>query len=1213
MRPNTTRLLASRTRVVLTAAAVLLALFASLHQMYFVPTVQAVSTSIVISQVYGGGGNTGATLKNDFIEIFNRGNAPVSVTGWSLQYASSAGSTWQRTDLTGTIQPGQYFLVQEAAGTGGTVNLPTPDATGNIAMSATSGKVALVTNQTLLTCGSAPGNCFPNAAIQDFVGYGSSANNFEGSGPTATLSNTTAALRADNGCTDTDNNASDFSSGAPNPRNTSAPLNPCGGLTLTVNDVAQAEGASGAVTFSFTVTLSAPAPAGGVTFDIATADGTAQDGNPAGEDTDYVAKSEMGRTISPGNSSATFTVTVNGDTAVEPDETFFVNVSNVSGASVSDGQGLGTITNDEVTITPINQIQGSGTSSPLVTQSVTTTGIVTGRRSNGFFIQTPDGAVDADSETSEGILVFTSSAPPAVAAVGNFVQVGGTVTEFVPSQDLNSPPETEITSPTVTLLSSGNPLPAPVLLSAAETTAPSETSDPLDTMEEYEGMRVSVASLTVIAPTSGNISESNATATSNGVFYGVVTGVPRPFREPGINVSDPIPPPMPLNVPRFDENPERLRVDSDAQPPASAINVTTGTVISNIIGPLDYAFRTYTILPDPGTPPVVGTLAVATPVPDPATTEFTVASFNTFRFYDTVNDSGVSDVALTATAYSNRLNKMSLVIRNVMRTPDVIGVQEIEKLSVLQDIANRVNADAVAAGNPDPQYAAYLEEGNDIGGIDVGFLVKTSRITVVDVTQEGKDATFINPNNGQPELLNDRPPLILRATIPSPTGSTLAFTVIVNHLRSLNGVDDPVDGNRVRTKRRAGAEFLANLIQSRQSTDPNEKIIVLGDMNAFQFNDGFVDVIGTIKGTPAPADQVVLASGDLVNPDLTDLVDTLPADQRYSFIFDGNAQVLDHVIVNQSALALNTGFSYARNNADFPVVYYGVPTRPERVSDHDIPVAYFTFPPPSVDLSLAKTDSPDPVVTGSDITYTITVTNNGIDNATDVVVTDNLPSETVFVSCDATGSGVCGGAGNNRTVTFSSLPIGASETITLVATVNCEVANGFPITNTATAVSAEGDPNTGNNSQTVTTTASNPPPTITLTTQPITLSPPNHKYQTVSVNDMVLSASDNCDPNVNRGAVVIAQVTSDEPENAPGNSDGDTLNDIVIASDCRSVRLRAERDSNLNGRVYTVTLKVTDSSGNVTTATRKVTVPISPGRGEAIDSGPVYTVTAECP
>ncbi len=112
---------------------------------------------------------------------------------------------------------------------------------------------------------------------------------------------------------------------------------------------------------------------------------------------------------------------------------------------------------------------------------------------------------------------------------------------------------------------------------------------------------------------------------------------------------------------------------------------------------------------------------------------------------------------------------------------------------------------------------------------------------------------------------------------------------------------------------------------------------------------------------------------------------------------------------------------------------------------------------------------------------------------------------------------------------------------------------------------------------------------------------------------MVLSATDNCDPNVNLNAVVIAQVTSDELQNAPGNSDGNTLNDIVIAANCKSVQLRAERDGNLNGRVYTVTLKVTDSSGNVTTAIRKVTVPLSPGAGAAVDSGPMYTVNGSCP
>ena len=130
---------------------------------------------VVISQVYGGGGNSGATLRNDYVELFNRSAAPVSISGWSIQYASSAGSTWQVTNVTGTLAPGQYYLVQEAAGAGGTTNLPTPDATGSIPMSGTSGKVALVRSTTALTCGATAGNCFPNASIEDFVGYGASA------------------------------------------------------------------------------------------------------------------------------------------------------------------------------------------------------------------------------------------------------------------------------------------------------------------------------------------------------------------------------------------------------------------------------------------------------------------------------------------------------------------------------------------------------------------------------------------------------------------------------------------------------------------------------------------------------------------------------------------------------------------------------------------------------------------------------------------------------------------------------------------------------------------------------------------------------------------------------------------------------------------------------------------------------------------------------
>jgi predicted extracellular nuclease len=649
------------------------------------------------------------------------------------------------------------------------------------------------------------------------------------------------------------------------------------------------------------------------------------------------------------------------------------------------------------TITPIYQIQGSGSTSPFAGQSVTTMGVVTGIKagsSGGFFIQDPTG--DGDPTTSDAVFVFTGSAVPSSAAIGNNISVTGTVVEFRPSQDLNSPPLTEISSAAVnSVLATGQPLPAPVTITAADTN-PSGT---LENLERYEGMRVTVASLTVVAPTQGTINEPNATATSNGVFYGVVTGVARPFREPGINISDPLPSGAPCCVPRFDENPERLRVDSDGQPGTTPIDIPAGTVITNITGPLDFAFRTYTILPDAAAPPTVGTIPVATPVPVPSANELTIASFNMERFFDTINDPSTSDAVLTQTAFDNRLNKASLAIRNVMRTPDVIGVEEVENISTLQAIANKVNNDAVAAGDANPNYQAYLVEGNDIGGIDVGFLVKSSRVTVIDVTQYGKDATYVQPD-GSSALLNDRPPLLLRATIARPnSGAPLAFTVIVNHLRSLSGINDPVDGPRVRAKRRAQAGYLANLIQSRQAADPTEKIVSVGDYNSFQVNDGFVDVIGTIKGTPAPPDQVVLASSDLVNPDLTDLVDTLPLEQRYSYSFDGNAQVLDHVLVNNNMFDIFSRFAYARNDADFPLVYYSDPNRPERISDHDMPVAYFTLSTASVTANVS-TQSSGLYYSRVSRTYsgTITVTNTSsqtIDGPLQVVLTNLTPGVTL--------------------------------------------------------------------------------------------------------------------------------------------------------------------------------------------------------------------------
>ncbi len=175
--------------------------------------VKALPISILISQVYGGGGNTGATYTNDFVELFNPTSGSISVTGWSIQYASATGTTWTATTLDGSIAAGQYFLIQLAGGANG-ASLPAPDDTGTTNMAAAAGKVALVNSTTALT-----GACPISASIIDFVGYGTAATCFEGTGAAPAPSASLADIRADNGCTDADNNSTDFSTDTPSPRN----------------------------------------------------------------------------------------------------------------------------------------------------------------------------------------------------------------------------------------------------------------------------------------------------------------------------------------------------------------------------------------------------------------------------------------------------------------------------------------------------------------------------------------------------------------------------------------------------------------------------------------------------------------------------------------------------------------------------------------------------------------------------------------------------------------------------------------------------------------------------------------------------------------------------------------------------------------------------------------------------------------------------------
>jgi uncharacterized protein len=191
-----------------------------------VSVARGATSSVVVSQVYAGGGNSGAAFTNDFVELFNEGAAPVDLSAWTIQYATAAGTTWQATALSGSIQPGRYFLVQLASTAAVGDALPAPDATGTTNLAASGGKIALVQDSSAITCGGSAGSCSANPLVQDLVGYGT-ATDYEGAGPAPGLSNTTAAVRADAGCTDTNSNADDFTEAAPAPRNSSAAAASC--------------------------------------------------------------------------------------------------------------------------------------------------------------------------------------------------------------------------------------------------------------------------------------------------------------------------------------------------------------------------------------------------------------------------------------------------------------------------------------------------------------------------------------------------------------------------------------------------------------------------------------------------------------------------------------------------------------------------------------------------------------------------------------------------------------------------------------------------------------------------------------------------------------------------------------------------------------------------------------------------------------------------
>ncbi|MFD8946727.1 endonuclease/exonuclease/phosphatase family protein [Streptomyces californicus] len=760
----------------------------------------APSATAVISEVYGGGGNSGATLTRDFVELANAGSAPFEVGGLSVQYlpgSPSAGSQWQVSALTGSIAPGGRYLVAQAAGTGGTVALPTADATGTIAMAAGSGTVALVSGTTPLTCKSAA-DCAADTRIVDLVGYGSAVVR-EGSGPVPGASATASVARAAS-LADTDDNAADLAAGAPTPVNTKGE--------------------------------------------------TSGGGQPPEE---------------PG--------------PTEPGDV------------------------------RIHDIQGTTRVSPLDGTAVTgVPGVVTGVRtsgSRGFWIQ--DAAPDDDPRTSEGLFVYTGSAAPTVK-VGDSVLVSGKVAEYYPGTGTQS--LTQITAPRTTVLSSGNALPAPVVLDARSVPAryvPSAGGgsidalplDParyaLDLYETLEGSRVTFADTRV----------TGATTAYDEIW---VTVKPRenPTRRGGT-----------LYASYEDQNTGRLKVMSlDPARPVPAANV--GDVLKGrTTGVLDYAsYGGYNVqATELGT--VVDNKLRREVTRKQRKDELAVATYNVENL-----DAGDDQAKFDTLAEGVAVN---------LSSPDIVSLEEIQDdngavndgTTGSEATLKRFTDAVVAQGGPRYAWRYIAPENNKDGGEPGGnirnvFLYNPKRVSFTD--RPGGDATTpvravdtwkgvklsaspgrINP--ASPAWADSRKPLVGEFVF---RGEPVF--VIGNHFASKGG-DQPLHGRfqeptrSSETKRIQQAAEVNTFVASLLKADKSARVVALGDFNDFEFSP-------TMKA---------LTKDRALKP----LITTLPESERYSYVFDGNSQTLDHILTSPGIRRLD--YDVVHINAEFA----------DQASDHD--------------------------------------------------------------------------------------------------------------------------------------------------------------------------------------------------------------------------------------------------------------------------------------
>ncbi|GEM_PF-1724440 len=596
---------------------------------------------------------------------------------------------------------------------------------------------------------------------------------------------------------------------------------------------------------------------------------------------------------------------------------------------------------------PIHDIQGAAHLSPFLNADVTNVhGIVTVVGSNGFYMQDPN--PDNDPATSEGIFVFTGAAP--TVSVGDEVLVDGTVSEFYPGGiGTGNLPTTELINPTVVVSSTGNPLPAAIVLGNGGRVPPNQTidddgntsfdpdTDGLDFYESLEGMLVQINDAVVVG---GNRFGEIAVVGDSGANAGLLSPRGAIVVQPG------------------DFNPERIIIDDaivDAEP-----DVNTGDYFTQpITGVVDYSFGNFKVLNPFPLPPVVsgGLLSETTTVAGDAD-NLVIATLNVENLDPDPTD-GDDDTAKFAGLADQIVNNLN--------APDIIGLQEVQDSSGANDDGtvdatdtyNTLIAAILAAGGPQYEFREVapqdLTDGGQPGGnIRVGLLFRPDRVTFVD-RGSATATTSTTPALGATGVELSLSPGRIDPTNTAfddsrkPLAAEFIFNgqkvfVVVVHFNSKGG-DDPLFGLTQppvlasETQRLAQAQVVNDFVDSLLALDPNANIALIGDLNDFYFSSP----LDTVKG------------GVLHN-----LVENLPPEERYTFIFDGNAQTLDHILVSQNLSGTLSGFDIVHTNAEFDSDF--------QVADHDPLVASFYLPPLAASFT-----SNSPVVLGQVSIFTSTV------------------------------------------------------------------------------------------------------------------------------------------------------------------------------------------------------------------------------------------------